>query len=75
MDAQSDGLALHNGTHAIQYGNIDQADPEMCIRDRLFQQRMEVSKQIAAYKQQHQLPILDSARAVSYTHLDVYKRQ
>lgn len=38
---------------------IDGIDEKML---ELFQQRMAVSKQIAAYKQQHQMPILDSAR-------------
>ena len=38
---------------------IDEIDDRML---ELFRERMEISKQIAAYKQQHNLPILDNQR-------------
>ena len=35
---------------------------EMCIRDRLFAQRMNTAAGIAAYKKEHGLPVLDPVR-------------
>ncbi len=38
---------------------IDQLDQEMA---RLFEERLQLAKEVAIYKQEHNLPILDSSR-------------